>query len=97
MTSGRECSQNCNRGSCRTSHLREGRTGVADLAGEEVVLVAKLDAADWMDVAEFVQHRALLSKDQQQGKNHCKAKFGSFHGLAKNYAPRLPQHPKSSL
>jgi superfamily II DNA/RNA helicase len=97
MTSGRECSQNCNRGSCRTSHLREGRTGVADLAGEEVVLVAKLDAADWMDVAEFVQHRALLSKDQQQGKNQCKANSGSIHGLAKNGSPETTTTPKSSI
>jgi hypothetical protein len=42
-------------------------------------------------VAEFVQHRALLGKDQQQGKNQCKAKFGSFHGLAKYCPLRLPQ------
>ena len=97
MTNGRERRQNRNRGRCRISHLREGRTGVADFPGEEVVLVAKLGAADRMDVTEFVQHRALLGEEQQQGKNQCKAKFGNFHGLAKNYPQRPPQHPKSSL
>ena len=97
MTNGRDCRYNRNRGRCRISDLRECRTDVADLAGDEVVFVANLATADWMDVAEFVQHRALLGKDQQQGKNQCKAKLGSFHGLAENYAPRLPQQPKSSL
>jgi hypothetical protein len=85
MTNGRDGRQNRNRGRCRISDLRECRTDVADLAGEEVVFVANLRAADWIDVTEFVQHRPLLGEDQQQGKNQCKAKIGSFHGLATNY------------
>jgi hypothetical protein len=49
--------------------LREGRAGVAELPGEEIVLVANLLAAACMDVTELMQHRALLGKNQQQRKN----------------------------
>lgn len=96
MTNGRNCRYNRNRGRCRISDLRECRTDVADLPSKEVIFVANLGTAAWMDVTEFVQHRAVLGENQQQRKNQCKAKFGSFHGLAKNCFPRLPQHPKSS-
>ena len=84
MTNSCDFRQYRNRGRCRISNLCEGRTGVAELAGEEVVFVANLVAAASMDVAELMQDRALLGKNQQQRKNQRKADSGGIHDLVKH-------------
>jgi hypothetical protein len=45
-------------------------------------------------VTKFMQHRALLGKNQQQRKNQSKANSGSIHGLAKNGSPETTTTPK---
>ena len=47
-----------------------------------IVLVTELLAADAVYVAELVQQRTLLGKNQQQRKNKSEANSGSIHGLA---------------
>ena len=92
MTNSRDSRQDRNRDKSRISDLRKCHADLADLATEEVVLVAELLAGGTMDMTQLVQHRALLCENQQQRKNKCNAKSRSIHSLAKYYALRLPQH-----
>lgn len=98
MMNGFNCRQNRNRGRCGISHLRKGRAGVAELAGEEVVFEANLVAAACMDVTELMQQRALLSENQQQRQEQRKADAGSIHGHVKHCTTKLStRHAKSAL
>jgi hypothetical protein len=83
---GCDCRQNCNRGRSRISDLCKCKARLADLATEYAAFVADLVGADTMNVAELVQHRALLGENQQQRKSQRKAKSEGFHGLAR-YCP----------
>ena len=61
----------------RISDLCIGYAGLAELASGEATRVADLFAAGTMNVAELVQHRALLGKDQKDRK--CKTPTNPIH------------------
>ena len=69
VTDGWDCGQNGGRGAGRISYLLEGATRLAKLALQEVCYIPWLRAARAINMAELVQHRALLGENQQERKS----------------------------
>ena len=80
---GRKCR---NRGRCRVSDLRKREARLADLGTKSAAFVADLVGAGTMNVAELMQHRALMGENEQQRKSQRQAASEGFHGLAKHCA-----------
>lgn len=83
--------QQQHRAARRSARLREGETGLAQLAIEKGGLVLQLRGAAAIDMTQFVQHCALLGNDQQ----YCKRKNDAYpthvcQWVLAQIRPRLP-------
>ena len=68
MADGDNRGRHKQRGARRICDLREGDAGLAQLAIKEGFFVLQSGRSVTVDVAQLMQHRALLSENQQQHK-----------------------------